>query len=750
MTDYTKGDLERIGKKWGDRILQAEKREENWLKGAKNAETIYLADDSVEGAETADFPILHSNVETIVSSIYNSTPSPDIRVMHDGGGDKQADKLAKNGAALLERAVAAQMDNNSLDIEVEASAQDVLVAGRGLVRVKVDAADDDPADVRVMYEAVAWCDYREGPAKRWRDVPWVAYRHSISSEEKQRLEDEDISAAYGDDVSAEEEEKDCDIWEIWDKASRQVIFLIEESNKIITFKDDPLGLKGFFPQSAPVQPIMSTHSRTPVCPYEIYRMQAEELDRITRRIDKIVSGLKVRGLIAGDAEAAELLADADDNTLTVAPDIQNISVAGGLDRMIMWWPIETAIAVLRELYVQREQVKTAIYEITGISDIIRGQGAASETATAQNIKTQWGSLRIKKAQRAIERQVRDLIQLSVEIIAGVFPDEAVQRASGMQLTPELLQFIRQPHLFYRIDVESDSTVRADVGKQREEMSAFLQATGAYTQAMAPIVAQSPKVAPLALELFASFARRFSLGKQAEDALDQMVEMMQQASEKPDPQAEQMKEMQMREAQAGVAGAEADVTLKQAEAQLKAAELQIKQAESQGKAAELQQKQSDSQAAQYKDALEMQDKRELDARKLDLEERKLQLDADRLEIEAARAAKELEDDPLDGFVRQIAVDNNGDAMGMFKELIGMTQQTQQQVAERGEATEQRVEAVTQALAAMAEQALAPKRKSGTMTRPDGSQVQVDIEEVDGKTVGTMTRPDGSEFTVEVEG
>jgi hypothetical protein len=45
-----------------------------------------------------------------------------------------------------------------------------------------------------------------------------------------------------------------------------------------------------------------------------------------------------------------------------------------------------------------------IYEVTGISDIVRGQGNAQETATAQEIKSQWGSLRIRKLQKQIERE----------------------------------------------------------------------------------------------------------------------------------------------------------------------------------------------------------------------------------------------------------------------------------------------------------------------------------------------------------
>ena len=75
--------------------------------------------------------------------------------------------------------------------------------------------------------------------------------------------------------------------------------------------------------------------------------------------------------------------------LNEQPCLKSVCVIGVDDN-------ETAAAVLNFLYQQREQSKQAIYEITGISDIVRGASHSSETATAQQIKTEWGSLRIKK------------------------------------------------------------------------------------------------------------------------------------------------------------------------------------------------------------------------------------------------------------------------------------------------------------------------------------------------------------------
>lgn len=590
---YTEADLKRIGATWLDRIKAAEKREDRWMKAAEKAEQAYLADDE-NGQRAPEFNILYSNIETVVPSVYNSTPAPDIRPRH--GVD---DAVAKVVCDIMERAIAAQIDDNALDREIEDMAQDAFLAGRGVVRVRFDA-DEVPAEMaiqivldedgneveeeveispagltneRVIYENVSWRDYREGPAKRWRDVPWVCYRHEVSEEERRRIEDPELMAKQPE-YETKEEDLDCTIWEIWCKETGRVYMVIEESGHVISIQEDPLGLSGFFPQAEPVQPIGATGKRCPVNPYSIYKTLAEELNTATRRINAIMKGLKVRGIIAGDATVAETLSTLGDWELGSVANIENLAATGGLDKAIMWAPVDKAIAVLQQLYVEREQTKAAIYEITGLSDIIRGQSEANETATAQQIKTQWGSVRIQKLQRLIQWQVRDLFKITAEVMQNSFRTEQLLKVSGVQIEPEqeqpVLQMLQQPVDHVKIDVESDSTIRADLTKSRGEMAEFLNGTSTFIATMAPIAEQAPQAVGPMLQMYAAFARQFNLGKSAEDALDQVTQMADQAGQ-------ETEESPAQKAQAAEAEAKA------AEAQAKAQEAQSRQQEVQIKA-----------------------------------------------------------------------------------------------------------------------------------------------------------------------
>jgi len=638
MAELTKDDLDRIGAKWIDRIKTAEKREEHWIKIAERAAAAFLVE--VDGTNTwaiPDFNILHSNVETIVPAIYNSTPIPDIRARHN-----RKDPIAKEASDVIEATILTTIDDSLLDAEMELVAQDGNMAGRGIIRVRFDAdVEEIPAQTQVVpmmdetggmieqeievspartvtsnetiyYENVSWSDYREGPAKRWRDVPWVAYRHSISQDDKDRLESEESAKAYADEPDADNKELTEDVWEIWCKESRKVYFIIESNSRVLSIMDDPLKLKKFFPQPAPVQPITGTGRRTPVCPYAVYQKLAEELDTLTKRIDGLISGLKVRGIVIAGADAIEELAEAGDNTLVTAGDLEGLMALGGIDKAIAWWPIDKAVAVLRELYLARDQVKATIYEVTGISDIVRGASNSGETATAQQIKTQWGSLRIKKLQKLIERCVRDVFVISAEIIAQHFSEETLQKMSGIQISPEAMQLLQKPLDHYRIDVESDSTVRADLTRSRGEMSEFLQGTAAFFQTMHPIVQASPQLAGPIAALYSAFARQFSLGREAESALDEMVKIAEEASMQPDP-AQAMMEAQ-----------------RKIEEQMRQFEQQVKTQEIQLKGVDLQLK-----------GMDMQNRAKIEARKVDLAEDALTLDERVAEVDAMATMVEMD-------------------------------------------------------------------------------------------------------------
>jgi hypothetical protein len=113
----------------------------------------------------------------------------------------------------------------------------------------------------------------------------------------------------------------------------------------------------------------------------------------------------VRGVYDASQPALQrLLTEGDNNTLIPVDNWMAFGEKGGLKGAIDLLPIDMLAATLNQCYQARADIKNQIYEITGLSDILRGASFASETATAQQIKGQFASLRL----RAMQEDVRCL------------------------------------------------------------------------------------------------------------------------------------------------------------------------------------------------------------------------------------------------------------------------------------------------------------------------------------------------------
>lgn len=598
-------DLRKRGRKWLDRIEDAGKAEKKWLDDAKKAVQAYTGEslDSDVTVDGYDFNILFSNVETIVPAVINSPPAPDIRRRF---GD--ADEAARTVAEIIERAIRLQVDDSRLQVELEASAQDSFLAGRGIVRLRFhsdivtsepsrddiedasDAQDDRPngksylktagepdeglaglgeseqpegsfgeigretvENERIRFEAVSWCDYRHGPAKRWDERPWDAFRFCIQREDEEKSFDRSVIKAQLSETEFSTwttSAKDLTGWEIWCKDSRKVIF-IDDNGVILKEIEDPLGLSGFFPIATPMQPIEINGRLMPVNPFSVYRNLADKLDKAVLRKGKLIAQLKVKGAYGGSPTDIAALVNAGDGDFVPIENAEMWAQNGGLEGAIAWWPIEKYVLAIQQLDAAIAQYKQWIYEITGISDIVRGASLASETATAQNIKSQWGSLRIQKMQRMMERCARDLFVMMSELIPAKFSPQALEKMTGVPIipTPEdppeviqnkmaVLELMKQRlSAYYRIDVESDSTVRADLTRQKQEVAEFLNGAAAYLKSVGPMIQSGQIPADVAMEIFAANARLFNLGKSVEDTIEGMITKARETAKQP-PAAQQ--------------------------------------------------------------------------------------------------------------------------------------------------------------------------------------------------------------------
>jgi hypothetical protein len=559
---------------WLEIIDLASKEEEKWRKDAQEAEETFSGKENAKGT---DFNIYFANQQTLVPALYNSTPIPDVRRRF---GDD--DPVGKSMAEILERALSYSIDQYDFDCTVESAIFDMAGPGRGIARVSYYADTgmvggvEDVVDQRVDCEYVPWDLFRRGPAKKWRDVPWIAYLHHYTYEALVELAGKDIAdkvkldSAYTADSSKEKEPgavpsifKTAKCWEIWDKADRKVKFLAPSYKEgFIKVVDDPLGLEDFFDVPEPMYAVKRGGKLIPVCEYTIYKSLLNELDTVTKRIVRLVEQMRPRALGAfNQVSDIKGLAEADDGEIVQVTDSAQFLDQGGLEKMISWFPLEPVTKALAELSARREMIKQNIYEVTGMADIMRGQTDPNETLGAQQIKAKWGALRIQKRQKEIQRWIRDLLELKAEIIASKFRPELLGAMLGLEIAPEVAQALQNDGIRNcKVDIETDSTIQDTLSNDLEVMANFVQTSGSYFQGMAGAIQLGLMTPPAVTQIYMSMCRNFKLGKQATDALDQLVQV-------------QMQQMQAQQEQLAREGpppdpAEREFELKKAETEMK--------------------------------------------------------------------------------------------------------------------------------------------------------------------------------------
>lgn len=612
-----------VFKLWMTALDLAGEAEKDWRKLSENANDRYRAEEKSErNKKKGAFNILYATMQTMAPAIYNSTPRPDVRRRFN-----DEDPIGKVASQAFERSLSHCLDEYDFDGVMNASVHDSLLRGRGQAMVLYDPVEEAG---EVQYETtraehVQWDDFRHGPGKKWEDVSWAAIRYRITRDEAIAL-----NPKIGPTVNLDHTEKGTDkerkdvpdifkrliIWKIWDKARKQIVFIApSHTTGPFAIEDDVLHLRGFFPFPRPMHDIPDPSSLIPLVPYEMYRDQAEELDEVSRRIKTLVKVLRWRGIRPSQIEELDRLKDADDGDLipseSAAAVLAMAQTGGDMNKAIWLMPIDKLIVVIRELVIHRETIKQVIFEITGIADILRGTTDPNETLGAQQLKAQWGSLRMQQRQREVQRFSRDLMRIKAEIIGEQYSTDTLQLVTGIQLpTPEQKQVALQmaqsfqqqgpaqesgaapevpPELTtilqtptwdevkaimasdalrsFRVDIETDSTIQADLGQAQQNMSGFVEGLAGYIQAVGPAVQSGFMPVDVASEILTGFARNFKLGRQAEDAIERLGQQSRQPrQDQPDPAQQQ--------AQADAAQRSEEMGLKRQEMNAKAEERQV--------------------------------------------------------------------------------------------------------------------------------------------------------------------------------
>ena len=594
------------------------------------------------GNETAKFNILWSNVQTLIPAVYAKLPKADVQRRF---GDN--DPVGRVASRLIERAVDFEIEHypdfrSTMKYDVE----DRFLGGRGTSWVRYEphvapiGVEDDGLSItsdieagegaplpleQVEYERapvdyVHWKDFGHSQGRTWEEVGqvwrWVYMtREAIVErfgEEMARTIPTDQGPetlnAYRDSKRQYNLAKIC---ELWDKETLKVYWFCKGMPHFIDVRDDPLGVEGFFPCPKPLYATTTSDNLVPVPDFVLYQDQAMELDILSDRIDGLVKALRVRGVYDASQPALQrLMTEGDNNALIPVDKWAAFGEKGGLKGSIDLLPLDTIAQALLQCYQARADIKGQIYEITGIADIIRGQSAASETATAQQIKGQYAGLRLRSMQEDVALYATEVIRLKAQVMCLHYqPQTILAYAAAEQMSdadkaliPQALQLIRdKPLRNFRIDIAADSLVQIDEAQEKQDRMQFLQAFGGFLQQALPVGQASPELIPVMMDLLKYGVQAFKAARPLEGSIDAAVEQLKMAAQQPRENPEAQRAQMV--AQAEQAKAQMMMQVEQAKLQ-QASQVEAMKAQNDQQLESLKQ-QFEAQLAQQKIAAEQQ-------------------------------------------------------------------------------------------------------------------------------------------------
>ena len=618
---------------WNEELTSSHKRLKKWQKKGDKIVRKYLGagataannDTLNDGNSGARLNLFHSNTTTLLSMLYGNTPKVDVSRRNLDANDD----VGRIAAELMGRLLSNDLADNGeeYDSVLRAVLEDRLLPGLGCAKVRYEpvfAKELQPnpqnpleqIEVEVLESESApteyyhWRDVAWGWGRTFSTLPWIGFRSYMDKQALAERFSEDIAneASYETQhVSSNEDsyrDPDTDsawskaeVWEIWDKSKKQTVWIVKGCYKVADTKEDPLKLSGFFPCPPFLLANPTTSLYMPTADYTLAQDLYAEIDELQDRIGTITEAVRVVGVYDANSDGVKrMLNEGVENQLIPVDNFALFAERGGIAGTVDWMPLGDIVNALDKLRELRSETIGLLQQVTGMSDIMRGElGGQYEGVGQSQLKAQFGSIRVQALQESFAKFASDLMQLKADVIMKHFDPKTITKLSNAQYTfdadempktpeeakareqeqSELLEavkLLKEPNSArIRVVIRSESIAMIDYAAQKAERTEFLTAISTFMQSAAPLMDADPQAKPFMLQLMQWGLAGFKGAGEIEGVIDKAIEASQQEAKnpKPDPaeaaaqQAQQLEQMKLQgEMQKIQAKAEADAMVRQ--------------------------------------------------------------------------------------------------------------------------------------------------------------------------------------------
>lgn len=461
----------------------------------------------------AEMDIFWSSFEIMKPAIYARPPQPVVAPLF-----KDGKPLTNTTAELLERCSIWTLKNTHIGDVMTQMRDDLLFAGRGVPWLRYEVEDGEH---RVCIEHKDRLDFLHEPGRYWCEVGWVGGAFWLTKPDMRKRFSKSSGKAYqnasytttpderdvndGRYLERRANAKKCKVWEVWHKADNKVYWVTEGVDVFLDEAEPEVELADFFPCPRPAYATLQRRSLIPSPDYERYARHFDQINELTRRIYSLLDGVRMKGLIpaGGDVgEAVENLIkdDSNDTMLVPVPAGVLMNAAG---QFVQWLPLAELATAITGLIDARAQLIEDFYQLSGISDIMRGATESDETLGAQQLKSQYGSVRVREKSAELQRVAADAVKIAAEVIAEKFPQKQLLEMSQMDIPTkaDIAKRIKDIEAQAKAELEDAQKKAQEAGQQPDADPAQVQ--GAFQQAQqeilgkfAPMLAEAEAMVPI--------------------------------------------------------------------------------------------------------------------------------------------------------------------------------------------------------------------------------------------------------------
>lgn len=498
--------------------------------------------------------IFWSSIETLKPFLYFKQPKPYV-----GRKEKTSDQVASTACQIVEKALEWDLGQFDFDGVIKYVRNDFLLSGMGLCYEKYSPTFNkiiqevaiekdgellteqteleilDSEKVETMYIDPIDLIADSEKVGIWEDCTWVARCIYMTREEVINQ----FGEQFKDFLIIDDEEdpkKDTKVYQIWDKANKQTIYITKDCPEILRKDEDILKVDGFYPFPKPIYATVTNDSLIPVPDYSEIKVMLKELDGITNRMRNVMKAIKVSGAYDNSfPELRDILSK--DTTLVSLSDFKKLREVGGINGVINFAPIEQYITALQALSQRKAELVQNIYEITGVSDIMRGNSDPNETATAVTKKTNFGTLRNQDRQNDMQRFITDLLKIKAEMICEQFTPQTLAgfvKDKDPQTVMAAIQLLKTDKMRGMVlGIETDTSFN-----QSEDMQKINEAITLIHTMIAnafQVVSAQPLLLPLYRQMIETVVVTLPNARQYEPVIEQAFTQIQQQLSQPQPE-----------------------------------------------------------------------------------------------------------------------------------------------------------------------------------------------------------------------